>query len=944
MMRYREVRIVRVPDSTYRIQFRPGFGFEALGRYLGYLQDLGISDIYASPVLRPRSGSEHGYDLVDPTEINPELGGRGELEVLFARIHQRGMGWLQDLVPNHMAFHNENRMLMDVLENGQASNFFGFFDVDWEHMYEGIRGRILAPFLGRFYGECLEAGEIRVEYRDGGFWVRYHEQAYPVRIESYARILSHRVEELRELLGEDHLDFIKLLGVLYALRTLPGPHQATQRKEQVRFVKRLLWETYQRNEIVRDFIEENLRAFNGNPDDGSSFALLEDLLEEQFFRLSFWKVATEEINYRRFFNINDLISLRVEEEKVFEHVHSLLLELHSRGVMTGFRVDHVDGLYDPSSYLMRLRDLAPEAFLIVEKICGFGEHIPESWPVQGTSGYDFLNLVNGLLCNKKNRGRFDRLYRSFSGFDTSYDDLLREKKLLITGKHMAGDIDNLAHLLKGASSRMRSGSDITLYGLKRALVEVMAHFPVYRTYMTPGGCRSDDGHYVLRAVQGALHSNPGLCKELEFIKRFLLQEWEREPSQRDEKGAWHFVMRFQQFTGPLMAKGLEDTTFYVYNRLISLNEVGGFPERFGVSIQEFHELLGKRASKWPHTLNATSTHDTKRGEDVRARINVLSEIPEEWERHLRLWSRINSRKRLRVRGRWVPERNDEYSLYQTLLGAFPFGLDEVQRFVERLKDFCVKAIREAKVHTAWLRPDEEYEQAFLCFVERILEPMPGGDFMRSFMPFQRKIAFYGVLNSLSQTLLKMAAPGVPDFYQGTELWDLTLVDPDNRRPVDFDLRERYLKEMQARAVHDLGGLIQELWEQREDGRIKMFLIHRVLRFRRDHRELFRHGTYLPLDVEGPLGSHILCFARRWQGQWALAVAPRHLTGVVSEQDSPWGMAVWGDTTVRLPEGAPELWIETISGGDVRSREGSLSIGQLLSRFPVGLAWGQGGEE
>lgn len=939
----RECNKLRIPDATYRIQFRPGFGFEALRRRLDYLKDLGISDIYASPVLRPRSGSQHGYDLVDPNEINPELGGREGLESLLAEVRQRGMGWLQDLVPNHMAFHKENWMLMDVLENGQASDFFGFFDVDWEHMYEGIRGRILAPFLGKFYGECLEAGEIRLEYREGGFGIHYHEQAYPVRIESYARILSHRIEELRDLLGEDHLDFIKILGMLYSLKTLPGPDQAAQRKEQVRFVKRLLWETYQRSRVVRDFIEENLSAFNGDPKDPSSFDLLEDLLEEQFFRLSFWKVATEEINYRRFFNINDLISLRVEEEKVFEHVHSLFRELSSRGLMTGFRVDHVDGLYDPTLYLSRLRGLAPEAFLVVEKVCGFGEDIPETWPVQGTTGYDFLNLVNGLFCDKKNRGRFDRLYRWFCGLDTSYEDLVREKKLLIAGKHMAGDIDNLAHLLKGASSRMRSGSDITLYGLKRALVEVMAHFPVYRTYRTPNASRASDQCYILRAVEQALQSNPGLSKELEFIERFLLQEWERESSQRDEKGAWHFVMRFQQFTGPLMAKGLEDTAFYIFNRLISLNEVGGFPERFGVSIREFHEQVSQRASQWPHTMNTTSTHDTKRGEDVRARINVLSEIPEEWERHLRSWSKINSRNRLRVRGHWVPGRNEEYFLYQTLLGTFPFALDEVPLFVKRLKEFCVKAIREAKVHTAWLKPDEEYEQAFLSFVDRVLDPSPENDFLRSFMPFQRKIAYYGVLNSLSQTLLKMAAPGVPDFYQGTELWDLTFVDPDNRRPVDFDLRERFMKEIKERAVQDLGGLIRELWDHKEDGRIKMFLIHRVLQFRRHHRELFRHGTYLPLDVQGALGSHVICFARKWQGQWVLAVAPRHLTKVVSGPDPPLGTAVWGDTMARLPEEAPGLWVETISGEHVRSEEGGLSIGQLLSRFPVGLALGQVGE-
>lgn len=930
---------MRIPEATYRVQLGPEFGFEALSRHLDYLYELGISDIYASPIFRPRAGSEHGYDLVDPNEINPDLGGRQALEALLEKVHKRNMGWLQDVVANHMAFNRENWMLMDVLENGQASEFFNFFDVDWDHIYEGIRGRILAPFLEKSYGECLEAGEIRLEYKEGGFWIRYHEQAYPLRIESYSRIISHRLEKIRDLLGEDHLDFIKILGVLYALRTLPGPEQADQRKQQVRFIKRLLWETYQSNGTIRRFIDHNLSVFNGNPEDPSTFTLMESLLSEQFFRLSFWKVATEEINYRRFFTINDLICLRVEDQRVFEQVHSLLGEPVSKGWITGLRVDHVDGLYDPSSYLFGLREVAPNAYLLVEKICGFGEEIPEVWPVQGTTGYDFLNMINGLFCDKRNRRHFDRLYRSVSGLEPSYEDLVSDKKRLIMGKHMAGDIDNLAHLLKGTSSRMRSGSDITLYGLKRALVEVMAHFPVYRTHKAPRCARASDEGYIRVAVDRALESNPGLSKELEFIKRFLLQEWEKESFQGEEGGAWHFVMRFQQLTGPVMAKGLEDTTFYIYNRLISLNEVGGFPERFGVSVEEFHDFMGRRCSLWPHSLNATSTHDTKRGEDVRARINVLSEIPKEWENHVRLWSRINSTKRLRVRGHWVPERNDEYFLYQTLLGAFPFNPAEFKSFVERVKSYCVKAIREAKVHTAWLKPDEQYEQAFLYFVHRMLDPSPGNTFLKSFIPFQRKIAHYGMLNSLSQTLVKITAPGVPDFYQGTELWDLNLVDPDNRRLVDFDLRTRYLSEIRARLSEDPQALIQELWEHREDGRIKMFLIHRALQTRRIYTGLFRAGDYTPLATKGRFSSNVICFARRLEGQWAVTVAPRFLTRIVSGTECPLGGKIWADTALLLPKDAPVFWFEAITGARTKASEGTLRVGDVLVHFPVALLLG-----
>lgn len=929
---------MRVPNATYRIQFKPGFTFAALEKYLDYLWELGISDIYASPVFRARSGSEHGYDVVDPNDVNPELGGLEGLRRLLRQVGRKKMGWIQDLVPNHMAFDKENWILMDVLENGQASEFFGFFDVDWEHMYEGIRGRILAPFLGRFYGESLEAGEIRLAYDENGFQAWYYKQSYPLRLESYAKILSHGIGKLRACLGEDHPDFIKILGVLYALRTLPGHENPGERKEQVRFVKRLLWETCQKNRKIMDFLDENLLVFNGKADDPTSFGPLEELLAEQFFRLAFWKVATEEINYRRFFNINDLIALRVEEKKVFEHVHTLVAELLSQGLISGLRVDHVDGLYDPSLYLGRLRELAPQAYLVVEKVCGFGEEIPQAWPIQGTTGYDFLNLANGLFCERRNRARFDAVYRSFTAVNCPYEELLYEKKLLVTGKHMAGDIDNLAHLLKGASSRMRRGSDITLYGLRRALVEVMAHFPVYRTYRVPGELRSCEREYILQAVGRALESNPGLSYELKFIEDFLLGLG--ESSQGSEEQAWHFVMRFQQFTGPLMAKGLEDTIFYVYNRLISLNEVGGFPERFGVSLTEFHELMQSRASSWPFTMNATSTHDTKRGEDVRARINVLSEIPGEWEKHLKLWSRINRKKKPRIKGHPVPDRNDEYFMYQTLLGAYPFREDEMPQFLGRLKNYFVKAIREAKVHTAWLKPDERYEQAFLCFLERILEPSAKNEFLSSFRSFQRRIARYGIMNSLSQTLLKLTSPGVPDFYQGTELWDLNLVDPDNRKEVDFELRSRYLANMKKRFESDSDEFLRELWENREDGRIKMFLIHRVLLARRHWRSLFLRGSYIPLHADGCLSRNVVCFGRKWRNHWAISLTPRFPTQLVGDSECPTGKELWGETLIKLPRRAPKQWNEVISGLDIESPPGVLSVGDVLSRFPVGVVLGK----
>ncbi|MEJ5375758.1 MAG: malto-oligosyltrehalose synthase [bacterium] len=929
---------MKIPIACYRIQFSPGFDFRALGNCLDYLQELGISDIYASPIFRSRSGSEHGYDVVNHEEINPELGGQSALSRLLHEVRKRQMGWLQDIVPNHMAFDKENKMLMDVLENGQASEYFGFFDVDWEHSYEGIRGRILAPFLGQFYGECLEAGDIRLEYKDGGFWVSYFQQSYPVRLESYSTILSHDIDRLKGVLGEEHPDFLKILGILYALGTLPDANHVEQRKNQVRFVKRILWEIYQTNGAVREFLHRNLEAFNGDPGDRSSFWLLEKLLAEQFFRLAFWKVASEEINYRRFFNINDLICLHVEQEQVFEKVHELCFWLLRHGQITGLRVDHLDGLYDPERYLLRLRERVQGAFVVVEKILAFGEEIPKSWPIQGTTGYDFLNMLNGLFCQSENCAVMDKLYRNFSGTEVEYAALVCDKKRLITGKHMAGDIDNLARLLKGACSRMRSGSDLTLYGLRRALVEVMAHFPVYRTYMSPGNCSASPEKYVRWAIERALESNPALSHELLFIQRFLLQDWGEEASQENKEEGWHFVMRFQQLTGPLMAKGLEDTAFYVYNRFVSLNEVGGFPERFGISVNEFHDFLARRFSLWPYSLNATSTHDTKRGEDVRARLNVLSEIPDQWEKHVRLWSRINSSKKVQVKKKPVPDRNDEYFLYQTLIGAFPFFEREIPDFLERLKTYFVKAVREAKVHTAWLKPDEQYEAAFLGFLDKIMEPRKQNPFLTSFLPFQKRIAHYGALNSLSQALLKMTAPGVPDFYQGSELWDLNLVDPDNRRPVDFQLRKQYLSEIRERiAREDPELLIRELRESKEDGRIKLFLIHKVLVLRQANSKLFLDGEYIPLESQGIWHANLVCFARRWKEKWALVVAPRLLTQVVTAPEFPLGKDVWLDTAILLPAEAPSSWQEILGVTRAKAKDRLLYVGDVLSRFPVGLA-------
>jgi (1->4)-alpha-D-glucan 1-alpha-D-glucosylmutase len=926
---------VRIPISTYRLQFTPSFGFQSARSILLYLSDLGISDIYASPIFKAKRGSTHGYDVIDPNQINPELGGEKDFNDLACTVKEHQLGWVQDIVPNHMAFDSENHMLMDVLENGSASPYYKYFDVDWNHPYESLRGKILAPFLGKFYGECLEDGEIQLTYDVKGLAIKYYDLQLPLKIESYGKVFTHNLQALKRKLGAEHPDVIKFLGVLYSLKNLPSAEESKERADQITFIKRLLWELYTTSQKVKAFVDGNIRTFNGQKGNPESFNLLDDLLSDQLFRLSFWKVATEEINYRRFFNINQLICLRVEDEDVLRGTHASVFKLAKQGHVTGLRVDHIDGLYDPTTYLQRVRAAVGDIYFVVEKILQSDEQLPSHWPVQGTTGYDFLNYVNGVFCERRNEKRFEKIYAKFTGGRTPYDSLVADTKRLMIGRHMAGDIDQLAHLVKDVASRDRHGRDVTMYGLRRALVEVLALFPVYRTYINATTYDERDREYVRQAIRKAKQSNPALSLELDFVEKFLFLDFYDYLSQSEKEKWLHFVMRLQQLTGPLMAKGFEDTFLYRYNVLVSLNEVGGKPNRFGISPVEFHYLNKKRISQWPYPMNATSTHDTKRGEDVRARINVLSELPDEWEGKVRMWFKMNRGKKRVVDGRAIPDPNDEYLFYQTLIGAFPFHDDERTEFVERVSNYMIKAVREAKVHTAWLKPDEEYEQAFVAFIEETLRPSEQNYFLNELIPFQKKVAHYGVFNSLSQVLLKITCPGVPDFYQGSELWDLNLVDPDNRRPVDFERRRKYLAEVKKREGGEIVPFVRELLATKEDGRIKLFTIHRALQARKRFREVFETGDYLPLKVSGKHRDHVVAFARRLEDSWALTIAPRRFASLVPPNDLPLGRTIWEDTAVELPDHRPGEWRHVFTERILRDR-GSLAMAEVCEDFPVGL--------
>ena len=929
--------MIRIPLSTYRIQFNPSFDFKKAAEIVDYLSSLGISDVYASPIFSARKGSSHGYDIVNFNRLNPELGEREDFDALAASLKDRGMGWIQDIVPNHMAITRENRFLMDVLENGACSEYSGYFDIEWNHPDETMRGRLLAPFLGRPYGEALEAGEIVLSFGPEGFFLKYSDLELPLKIESYMRVITQDIDSLKGRLGEDHPDYIKFLGTCHSLKNLSSSTEAcAERNDQILFVKRMFWELYLQNHEIKEFIDGNIVIFNGKKGAPESFNLLDGLLAEQNFRLSFWKVAAEEINYRRFFNINELVSLRMEEKKVFDRCHALIFDLLKDGTFTGLRIDHIDGLYDPTAYLLRLKERAGEdPYLVVEKILLSGECLPDFWPIEGTTGYDFLNLTNGIYCRRENGKVFEKTYSGFTGLREGYRDVLYEGKKLIAERDMVGDADNIAHLFKQIVGKDRHGSDLTLYGLKRAILEIIAFFPVYRTYISRGLARKTDPAFLGEAARRARERSPEFLQEINFIEKILLLQFDNYLSEKEREAWLHFVMKFQQFTGPNMAKGSEDTALYVYNRLLSLNEVGGNPGEFGISLEAFHNINQTSVSNHPYSMNATSTHDTKRGEDVRARINVLSEIPVEWMKNLAAWSKMNRKRKKRVGNREVPEKNDEYSLYQTLLGTFPFDKDDYPAFVARVKDYIVKSIREAKVHTAWLKPDTAYEDAFVSFVEEVLAEPKQNEFLQAFLPFQKRVAFYGMFNSLGQTLIKMTAPGIPDFYQGSELWDLNLVDPDNRRPVNYERRKAFLSDIIVRSKKDIPGLLAGLLSSWEDGRIKLFLIFRALKARRERANLFQRGTYLPIEVQGKFKDHLVVFGRREETSWAITIGPRFLTDLVQEGQFPFGQEVWGDSRLLLPKGAPLRWKEMITGEEAGGDQ-ALLIGDILKNYPVAL--------
>ena len=943
-------REAAIPRATYRIQLNSGFTFKDATAIVPYLAQLGISHVYCSPYFRARAGSTHGYDVVDHNSFNPEIGDRDDFERFVAELRTHGMGHVLDIVPNHVGIMgSDNAWWMDVLENGQASKYADFFDIDWTPASPALADKVLVPVLGEAYGVVLERGELELHFEPefGSFSVFYHEHRLPLDPRTYPRVLDRVLAHT----SNPGLDTLRR-----AFGELPDRHELTaeqinERHEEKETRKRALAQLYTADPTVAAAIEAGVRSFAGHPNEPASFDALHELLEAQAYRLAYWRVASDDINYRRFFDVNSLGALRVEHEPVFESTHKLLLELVGQGKIDGLRVDHPDGLYDPAGYFHRLQQRVGAVtantatrpiYLVVEKITASFEHLPPGWPVHGETGYHFANVVNRMLVDAATRVRMDRVYRGFIDENLEWPNVAYECQHLVLRRSLSSELNVVANRLARIAQVERRSRDFTFNSLRQALAEVIACFPVYRTYIN-GVVSDNDRRYIEWAVAAAKRRrSPTEAPVLDFVRSALLLELPAS-TERIRARMLAFVMKFQQITAPITAKGVEDTALYRFNRLTSLNEVGGEPDLYGTSVQAFHADAQYRAKNWPHEMLGTSTHDTKRSEDVRARINVLSEMTMAWRKTIERWRRMNRTRKREVDGQPAPSLNDEALLYQTLIGTWPLEDADAagnSAFRERIEAYMVKAAREAKLRTSWANVNTEYEDALTQFVRTTLEPREGNLFLGDLLATQRRLARFGLFNSLSQTLCKLTAPGVPDLYQGNETWDFSLVDPDNRRPVDYGKRRQMLAELRTGQFGPLRTLVDHLW----DGRCKLFLTWQVLQFRREHEDLFRRGEYLPLRVSGEHASNLCAFARQHEKKLAITLAPRLYLRLLGEREvPPLGPEVWKNTVIELPRGY-ELGTlgghNVLDGSEIRaSRHGERPVilaAEALENFPVAL--------
>ncbi len=978
----------RIPTATYRVQMHKGFTFNQAREIVPYLAALGISDLYTSPFFQASPGSTHGYDIVDHNHLNPEIGTPEEFDALVAELKKHKMGLVADFVPNHMGIADTtNSWWMDVLENGPSSLAAPCFDIDWHPLKSGLENRVLLPILGEQYGRVLENGDLQLRFESGTFYLYYFETRLPINPRTYNLVLAVAAEELKSAIPGDSLPGIGHLVTtagdndpLYPLselqsimtqfdnmprRTVTDRQRSGQRAREKEVAKTRLEKLCADHPAVAAAIDHAVNLFQGKKNEPRSFDRLDTLIENQAYRLSYWRVAAEEINYRRFFDINQLAAIRVELPEVFDAVHNLLWQLIADEKITGLRIDHPDGLYNPREYFLRLQEgyarvrnqTLPDdklgLYLLAEKILSGPEELREDWPIHGTTGYDFTTHLTQLLVDDSSAQAFSETYQKFIGRYVHFPTLIYEKKRLTMRLSLANDINVLGSLLDKLSEHNRLSRDFTLNALTSAVREVIACFPVYRTYIEHGHQpNAEDRAVVNRAVAMAKRRNAGVESSIyDFLRDILLFRFPADLTPESIFQHEHFVMKFQQTTGPIMAKGLEDTAFYIYNRLAALNEVGGEPQHFGITPAEFHATNTHNVRRWPHTMLASSTHDTKRSEDTRARIIALSELPDKWQASLLTWREMNAAHKTTIEGEpsQAPDPNEEYLLYQILLGTWPVGakgkdpqptadapstksqfaaLSEAEHteYVTRIQEYMTKAIKEAKVNSSWVQPNEAWDKGVRDFIAALLTRQTDNPFLKAFEPLAERVAQLGALNSLIQTTLKLTVPGVPDIYQGTETWDFSLVDPDNRRPVDYAQREEALHSLDAATPQDL----LAHWP---DGRVKLFVLSAILHYRRDHPELFREGGYRVLKVSGKYADNVVAFVREHDDHAVAVIVPR----LVSRLDNypPVGPC-WDNTAITLESDGGAPWRELFTHRNLTLEDGVLRLSEALADFPLAV--------
>ena len=979
----------RVPVSTYRVQMHKNFAFADASGIAGYLRQLGIGDFYSSPIFEARPGSMHGYDVTRHDRLNPEIGGADGFENLSAELKRQGLGLLLDIVPNHMGVGNDSIWWQDVLENGHASQYSEYFDIDWKPLKGALRNKLLLPILGDQYGAELEAKHIQVSIEDGRALIHYYDHTMPMA----PRTLPILFDELNPA---DPPIPESLRALLRQLRDIP-PHETSDdelREQRRALLAKLLPQLREelRSPEMQPIIHHALEAINGIEGEPHSFDRLHLLLDAQPYRLASWRTSAEEINYRRFFDVNDLVGLRMENPAVFAETHCLIRSLIATRQVTGLRIDHCDGMFNPRQYLIRLQLLylasqcageSPQQetaangiersildpvrgynwsqsqgplYTVVEKILEPREYLPPEWPVRGTSGYDFVYLANGIFIQKANEKRFDAIYAHVLGYPADPDETIYRSKLQVMQTALASEVYVLTNLLSRIAASNRRARDFTDNILETVLRETIASFPVYRTYIDDRGEYTErDVAFLRSAIARAKRLNPDInVSAFDFLRETLLLQSSSPASARQQKPdteMLYFALKFQQLTGPVMAKGVEDTTFYVYTRFLSSNEVGGSAKSFGISLETLHQSNQERLNHSPDSMLTTSTHDTKRSEDVRNRLNVLSELPQPWSAAVQRWQRMNRKfKQTLEDGRIAPDNNEEYLLYQTILGAWPWQMENHQdreTYVERIKQYASKALSEAKVNLSWINPDPDYMKAVHSFIASILMPDARGKespFVASLSSLLPQLRLFGAVNSLAQVVLKVAVPGVPDFYQGSELWDLSLVDPDNRRPVDYGLRARSLDALQAvEASQGPAAVCADLLATLEDGRVKLWTTHRALALRRQEHTLFRKGEYIALEVAGERKEHVIAFLRRdpATGRSVLAVLPRFACTLMrGKVQLPLGES-WGKDQVRVSVPPGTSYRNVFTGETVTVAEDGIALSAIFANYPVALFLSEG---